>query len=299
MDTLDNLKALVAVVESGSFSEAARRAGLATSVVKKRIDQLEARVGVALLERSTRSMRLTDAGHAHLPRIRRAIEQVEEVLDGIGSKPAHLEGHLRVRVPTNLMAPYLANLFNAFQHCHPHLTLESVALDRPVNPIEEDFDVSIGMLPTAYHGVRDIGLCAVRRMVVAAPAYLAQRGHPRTPQDLVTHATLNYAATGALWNFEGPTGPMALQLEHRLTSNHGQHLLLAACSGMGITCLSSYVVLSDVRAGRLEVLLPDYPIPEFWIRMQIPEERLRLPRVQALTAFLQAQFAPAPPWAEH
>lgn len=298
MDTLDNLKALIAVVEGGSFSEAARRAGLATSVIKKRIDQLEARVGVPLLERSTRSMRLTDAGHIHLPRIRRAVEQVEEVLDGVGARCAPLEGHLRVRVPTNLMAPYLANMLNAFQHSHPDLTLEALALDRPVNPIEEDFDLSIGMLPTAYHGVRDIGLVAVRRMVVAAPDYLRRRGRPHTPQELVTHDTLNYAATGPLWNFEGPTGPMAVQLHHRLISNHGQHLLLAACGGNGVTCLSSYVVLPDIRAGRLEALLSDYPIPEFWIRMQIPEDRMRLPRVEALTAFLQAQFSPAPPWAE-
>jgi DNA-binding transcriptional LysR family regulator len=296
MDTLENLKALVAVVEGGSFSEAARRIGVATSVVKKRVDQLEAQVGTRLFNRSTRSMRLTDIGHTQLPRIRRAIEQVEDVLTSGRSKPAHLEGHLRVKVPTTLMALYLAEMFTTFQRRHRDVRLDVLVVDRPVNPIEEGFDLAIGMLPASFPGVHDEGLCAVRRLVVASPHYLRRRGRPLVPQDLSTHDTLNYAGTGAVWNFQGPVGPVSIELEHKLNSNYGQHLLVAAMNGNGIACLSSYVVLPGIQAGRLEQLLPEYPIPEFWIRMQIPQDRLAVARVQALALFLKGKFVPKPPW---
>lgn len=296
MDTLENMKALVAVAESGSFSEAARRTGVATSVVKKRVDQLEERVGVALFERSTRSMRLTDAGRLHLPRIRRAVEQVEDVLTGVGNRPTRLAGHMRIKVPTTLMALYLAEMLNTFQRKHRDIFLDVLVVDRLVNPAEEGFDLAIGMLPTTYFGVHDEALCAVQRLVVASPSYLKRRGRPGTPQALATHDTLNYEATGASWNFVGPAGAVAIRLEHKLNSNYGQHLLLAALAGNGIACLSSYVVLPHVQSGALEVLLPDYTIPEFHIRVQIPEDRLGLPRVQELLSFLKRQFVPRPPW---
>jgi len=296
MDTLQNMKAVVSVAEVGSFSEAARRAGVATSVVKKRVDQLEERVGVALFERSTRSMRLTDAGRLHLSRVRRAIEQVEDVLTSVGTRPTRLAGRIRIKVPTTLMALYLTDMLNAFQRRHREVFLDVLAVDRSVNPAEEGFDLAIGMLPATYFGVHEEALCAVQRMVVASPAYLRRRGRPATPQALAIHDTLNYEATGAAWNFLGPAGAVAIRLEHKLNSNYGQHLLQAALAGNGITCLSSYMVLPHIQAGTLEELMPDYAIPEFHIRMQIPEDRLGLPRVQALAGFLKRKFAPRPPW---
>lgn len=296
MDTLENMKTLVAVADSGSFSEAARRTGVATSVVKKRVDQLEMRVGVPLFERSTRSMRLTDAGQFHLPRIRRAVEQMEEVLANVGARPTRLAGHMRIKVPTTLMALYLTEMLNAFQRQHREIFLDVLVVDRPVNPAEEGFDLAIGMLPSTYFCVHDEALCAVQRMVVASPGYIKRRGRPATPKALASHDTLNYEGTGASWNFVGPAGTVAIRLDHKLNSNYGQHLLSAARAGNGIACLSSYVVLPHIESGALEALLPEYPIPEFHIRMQIPEDRLELPRVQALASYLKSRFVPRPPW---
>jgi DNA-binding transcriptional LysR family regulator len=143
------------------------------------------------------------------------------------------------------------------------------------------------MLPLTWPGVADFVLASMKRQVVAAPSYLARRGTPRVPADLAGHDILNYEGIGLTWTFEGPTGPLAVQVDPRLSTNHGHHLMNAARAGNGITLLSTYIVEPPVQRGELVVLLEDYPVPDLLIRMQIPEDRLELSHVQALSTFLQ------------
>ena len=294
MDIIDNLKTFLSVVDTGSFSGAARQMKVAVSVVKKRVDQLETQVGIRLFERSTRKMVLTDAGRRHLLKTRSAVGQVDQLLSQMASRQTQVEGYLRVKVPTTLLGAFLSESLNRFQTLHPGVRMEVLTLNRPVNPVQEGFDVSIGMLPLTWPGVADFVLVAMKRQVVAAPSYLARRGTPRVPADLAGHDILNYEGIGLTWTFEGPTGPLAVQVDPRLSSNHGHHLMNAAQAGNGITLLSTYIVEPPVQRGELVVLLEDYPVPDLWIRMQIPEDRLELNQVQALRAFLQANITIPP-----
>ncbi|WP_028229164.1 LysR family transcriptional regulator [Paraburkholderia ferrariae] len=296
MDALLCLRAFLLVAESGSFSEAARRASVATSVIKKRVDQLEDHTRLALFSRTTRSITLTDAGRRHWQAIQRAVREMEDVLEAVHKRPLRVHGHLKIKAPTTLTALYLGDMLNRFLELNPGITLELVVLDRPVNPAMEGFDVAIGLAPGSYSGVTEIGLCESRRLVVATPAYLESRGRPITPLDLHAHDLLNFEPSGRSWSFEGPAGPMLVDVEPRLTSNDGQQLLRAVMRGMGITRLSSYIVAEAIEGGLLQTVLDEYRIPNFWIRLLLPDSKTKLEPVQALVAFLKAEFSPHPPW---
>lgn len=296
MDTLVNLQTFLQVVRNGSFAETARRTGLAVSVVKKRVDQLEHRVGAALLERSTRRLALSELGARHLARLQQAAQEMDDALAGVGQTTARVEGHLRIKVPTTLNQFHLGAMLVAFQAEHPALSLEVIAIDRPVNARLEGFDLAVGVTPESHGGVLEFGLCAIQRRVVASPAYLQARGRPQHPRDLLRHDVLSFQPTGDTWTFQGPQGPIVLKLEPRLSSNDGQQLLRAAVAGHGVASLSTYLVQAELKARRLLPVLPRFAVPEFWIHLQVPEARAHLASVQALVQFLQRRFQPVPPW---
>lgn len=296
MDTLLNLKTFLQVARTGSFAETARRTGVAVSVVKKRVDQLEHHVGAALLERSTRRLVLSDLGTRHLSRLQQAAQELDNALAGVRQTKTHVEGHLRIKVPTTLNQFYLGDMLVAFQARHPRLSLEIMAIDRAVNARLEGFDMAVGVTPGSHGGVLEIGLCAIQRRLVAAPAYLRARGRPAEPRELLQHDVLSFQPTGENWSFQGPQGLIVLKLEPRLSSNDGQQLLRVALAGHGIASLSTYVVQAEIRARRLLPVLQGFPMPEFWIHLQVPEARAHLASVQALVGFLQERFQPVPPW---
>ena len=297
MDPLLSFKAFLRVAETGSFSEAARRIGVATSVIKKRVDQLEDSAKVLLIHRSTRKLTLTDAGRRQLETMQRAVNEMEEALASIQRRSTQVEGRLRVKAPSTFTSMYLGDMLNRFQQKHPGIALELMVMDRPVNPLLEGFDLAVGLSPGTYTGVTEFGLCELRRLVVASPAYLQRRGRPDSPRDLQSHDVLNFEPTGQSWSFLGPAGPIVVAIEPRLESNDGRHLLQAALLGNGIASLSSYVVMPSIESGLLEPLLQAFQIPDYWVRLQIPDARRRLLPVQALTTFLKNEFLPAPPWA--
>ena len=283
---MDNLKTFLVVVDTGSFSGAARHMKVAVSVVKKRVDQLEAQVGIRLFDRSTRRMDLTDAGRRHLLKTRTAVNQVDQLLAQMAMRQTRLEGFLRVKVPTTLLMAYLGDILNRFLALHPGISMEVLTINRPVNPVQEGFDVAIGMLPMTWPGVADFGLAAMKRQVVAAPSYLARRGTPKAPRDLAGHDILNYDVIGMDWSFEGPTGPVEVRVDPKLSTNNGHFLMNAARVGQGITLLSTYLIEPCIQKGELVPLLEEYSVPDLWIRMQIPEDRREFSHVQALSAFL-------------
>lgn len=133
-------------------------------------------------------------------------------------------------------------------------------------------------------------------MAVAAPSYLEQHGTPQHPTDLVRHRLLNFQPTGSSWVFNGPHGPITVDLAPHLSTNDGHALLRGAIAGNGITVLSSYMAGAALESGQLQRVLEDFPIPEFWVRALVPNARLHLGRVQALLSALQQAFTPEAGW---
>lgn len=297
MDTLANMRAFVAVAETGSFSEAARRAGLAPSVIAKRVDQLEWRIQAPLFTRSTRRLTLTDVGERYLATLRTLVRQVDDTLGGMAQASGALEGHIRIKVPTTLGQLYLNELLNRFLQQQPRVSLDIVLADRSVNPVEEGFDLAIGALPESYGQVQDQPLVPIRRRLCAAPAYLARRGAPLAPADLLEHDCLVLATTGTRWELQGSQGLVGVDVRAKLKSNDGLALRDAARGGLGIALLADYLVASDLREGSLLEVLPEMRLPDIWLKALVPANRIDLPRIRALLEWLGQELQRRPPWA--
>jgi len=297
MDAFQNLRAFLAVAETRSFTAAARQSGLATSVLTKRVDQLERAVKTRLFVRTTRTVTLTEAGRRWIERVRSLVADFDDTMRQVSDTEYDLEGPIRVKAPTTLTVLYLADILTRFQAQNPKLSMEIVLADRVVNPADEGFDVAIAAFEAAFNDVIDIPLCPLRPRLCASPDYVARRGAPAHPRDLIAHDTLNFAPTGPIWSFNGPQGPTTVEINPRVSANDGQVLLRAALAGNGIALLSEYLAAPRLATGELVSVLESYQPPERWVKMLIPEARMQVARVSALAQFLKEAFSPAPPWA--
>ena len=296
MDTVQNLRAFLAVTDTGSFSAAARRSGLATSVLTKRVDQLEHTIKTKLFLRTTRTVTLTEAGQRWIERVRSLVADIDDAMRLATAAEQELEGPVRVKAPTTLTALYIGGMLTRFQTLHPKVAIDLVLTDRVVNPLDERFDLAIAAFNATFSGVVDVPLCPLRRQLCATPEYLARRGKPQHPRDLLEHDTICFSPTGPIWSFSGPGGPSTIEVNPRISANDGQVLLSAAQAGNGIALLSEYLILQSLRSGELVTVLMDFSPPEIWVKMLIPEARRKITRVHALAEFLKGEFAPLPPW---
>lgn len=290
MDTIANLKAFLAVARTESFAAAARELGVAASVVTKRISQLEWRLKASLFERTTRHVSLTPAGQAYLPAVQRLVADAEDLFAQAAESRGELQGQMRIKAPTSVAVRLVGPILERFQQKYPLLNLEVMALDRPVNPAEEGFDLALTLLPDTYAGVIETPLCPMPRSVCVSPAYLARQGQPAHPRDLKRHAILNFLPTGDTWRFGSPAGEIRIKLQPRLNTNEAQLLLSAALAGNGIALLSAYLSRPAVEAGELVPVLQDYPLAALWLKALVPDNRAKVPRVQALLRHLVAEL---------
>jgi DNA-binding transcriptional LysR family regulator len=295
-DTLLNMKAFLATARGGSFSEAARQIGVATSVITKRVNQLEWALNAKLLVRTTRSVKLTEIGERYFTSIRDMVGEYDNMVAGIRRSPGELEGHVRVKAPVALSTMHLGKVFAAFQRDNPRITLDVVLNDRSVNPVEEGFDIVLGIVPASYDGVIEEPLHVYPRLLCASPAYIRKHGAPEHPRDLVNHHCLAFSHAGTTWTFQSSKGSIDVTVKPRFMSNDSSVLVAAACDGNGIMVASKLAALSAIRAGKLVPLLPDYPTTDLWLRALIPQSRIGLKRIQALMSAVREALLPVPPW---
>ena len=293
MDTLSNLKAFVAAAETGSFSAAARQAGLVPSVISKRIEQLEWRIRAPLFTRTTRKLTLTDVGERYLPVVRALVRQVDDALAGMARASGELEGHIRIKIPTTLGVLNLSRLLNQFLVEQPMISMDIVLADRSVNPLEEGFDLAIGARPESYGQVQDHPLCPISRRLCAAPAYLQRRGAPQAPAELMDHDCLVFATSGTRWEFQGPQGLVGVDVRPKLKSNDGSALCQATLDGLGVSVLADYLVAPALARGELVELMPDHHLPDLWLKALVPANRIELPRIRSLLHWLTLQLQSA------
>lgn len=298
-DTLLNMKAFLATVETGTFSAAARKTRLSPSVVLKRVNELEAELHSPLFRRTTRRVVLSDVGQLYLPRIRQLVKEYEDLRAGTFRSPGALEGRLRLKAQSVPTLAYLGKLLTEFQSDNPRLELEVVLTEWPGNPIEEGFDIAIGLDVASYEGVAEVRLQPYPRVICAAPAYTERRGIPRDPRDLADHDCLAFSPAGMTWSFNTPKGPLSIELRPPFATNNPQLLYSAACDGNGITQLSMLIAEPGLRSGALITLLEDFPLVDRWMKVMVPENRLHLARVKALLKLIVARCSTKPEALSH
>jgi DNA-binding transcriptional LysR family regulator len=263
MDRLDELAVLLAVLETGSLAAAGRHLRRSPPAVTRTIAMLEQRVGARLLERTTRRLTPTEAGLALAARAQSMLDLYAEAMEVPAQ--AALRGTLRITAPVVFGRRHVTPCLVAFQGAHPDIRVELELADRNLDLVEDGLDVAIriGALPDSGLIARRVG--AVRRVLVASPAYLGANGMPLAPADLDGHATIVAFSRGGLleWRFQDAGRERVVRLTPRLLVNDIEAMLLAARAGHGVARALSYQVVEELAAGSLVRLLADFePAPE-------------------------------------
>lgn len=260
MDRFHLLNVFVAVAEAESFAGAARRLRLSPPAVTRAVVALEERLGVRLLTRTTRVVRVTEAGARYLEDARRIIMELDEADAAAAGANATPRGHLVVTAPVLFGKLYVMPVVTEYQSAFEQSTVSALFVDRLVNLAEEGIDVGIriGELPDS--SLRAIRVGRVRRVVVGAPAYLQEHGVPETPQALATHRLV--VSSGLFptndWIFESARGKQTVRVHPRIIANTNDAPLEAAKAGYGLTRLLSYQVAPQLFSGELRAVLTDY-----------------------------------------
>lgn len=297
----DNFAAIpvfVAVVECESFSAAARRLGITKSAVSKRIAQLENSLGVQLLQRTTRSLSLTEAGEQYFGYARNACAVAREGEDAVTRLQGQPQGCLRISVPMVFGRLHVAPLIPRFLAACPDVEITMMMDDQVVDLVDGGFDLAIriGQLADSSLIARRIAPC--HSLLCAAPAYLACYGTPTDLEQLSRHNCLfySYFRGGSEWQFEGPTGRVRFQPRGNYQVNNSEALREALLAGMGICQMPTFIVGDDIAQGRLIELMPAYRLPEHAIYAVYPQRKYLPAKVSAFVDFLLAQLGGDQPY---
>lgn len=290
MDTFLAIKAFLETVDAGSFSNAARRLGLAPSVVMKRVNHLEHMSRKQLLHRTTREVRLTEAGKRELAALRRIGGDVDQVLANLRRPDEGMVGRLRVGAPPALTSLVFGALISRFAREHPRIAIEITLIDHPISPIDHALDVVIGAFSNTFANVRDIPLFPLRRVICGSPEYLARMGTPREPRHLFSHKLLALAPAGGQWEFTSVDGPVRIEVLSDFVSNDSQVLAAAAVESIGLAMLPSYVAQPAIRRGELVEVLAAFPVAEVWFKAFLGLQSEKEPAIHALLAWITKEL---------
>jgi DNA-binding transcriptional LysR family regulator len=265
MDRLDAMSVLLAVVDEGSLSAAARKLRAPLATVSRKVSELEAHLRTRLLVRSSRRVSLTEAGRSYVEASRRILEQVSEAERTAAGEYAAPKGELTVTAPVVFGRLHVLPVVVDFLKAYPEIDLRLMLADRVVNLVDDHIDlaVRIGELPDS--GLHASRLGAIRRVTCASPAYLADRGRPQRPEDLEAHDCITFEGLSAVraYRFRTAKGEVSVPIHARLTVNTAEAAIDAAIAGLGLTRVLSYQIVAAERAGLIEVVLREYE-PEPW-----------------------------------
>lgn len=293
MDHLASIRTFLRVADVESFSEAARQLSLPKSLVTKRINALEQALGVPLLVRTTRRVRLTEPGGLYRQRVAGLVEELDALEASLSEGALQLRGLLRISCPTAFGILELRPALAEFLARHPDLTAELILNDQPVNPAEEGYDVVITDTAAISGQFEEQPLFRFDLACCASPGYLAKRGEPMAPSDLREHDVIHYLyhESGHELRFARGEERFRVLVHPRLASNSGAVMRDAALAGEGIAVLPHFLVARELREGRLVEVLPDYRLPQPRMKAVMPRKRETVPKTRQFVEFLRERMA--------
>jgi len=291
MNPYEDMRIFAQVLEAGSFTAAADRLGMSKQSVSRRLMQLEERLGVRLLNRSTRRLDATPLGQHYYQSALRLLGEVQQVEHDISGQAQALRGTLRLSAPLSFAMSHLGCLLTEFLQLHPQVDGEVDLSDRAVDLIGEGYDLAlrIGALEDSSLIARRIA--SVERVYCASPAYLQARGVPLTPEDLAGHDCLPYGHSRQVqWQFRQGGKAQAIQVTGRMRANNGELLRDAAIAGMGVTYLPTFIVGLALADGRLVNVLEEWTPPALQLSAVYPQHRQVARPVQGFVSFLRERL---------
>lgn len=295
MDRFLEMQTFNAVVDAGSFVKAADALAMSKAAVSRYVVDMESRLGVRLLHRTTRRLSLTDEGQIFYVRSKELLAELAEAEDEITSRRDAASGVLRINAPFTFGVLHLAPLWGAFRAQHPKVQLDVTLADRLVDLVEEGYDVAIRIASLENSTLVSKRLATTRMVLCASPQYLKLHGTPEHPSELAHHAVISYSywSTKDEWHFQGPLGPVSVKTKPCIHTNNGDTCRTAALASQGIILQPSFLVGDDLASGALRELMPEFRSLELGIYAVYPTRKHVSPKVRALIDFLTNHFSQA------
>ena len=291
MDRYQAMATLVRVVETGSFSAAARQLNVGQPAVSKTIAQLENRLQVSLLIRSTHGLMPTEAGQRFYERAKAAIQEADEAELAARGAGAGLSGCLRVSAATTFARLHVVPLLPRFLEQHPELEIDVILDDRVIDLVAEGVDVSLrmGALPDSTAVARK--LATGGRSVLATPAYLARAGEPQSPADLAGHEAVIYSQLPNVWSFMRDGGAASVAVHGRVRVSAAEGLRAAVLADMGLTIASDWMFSPELASGAIRCVLDGWTLPSLDLWAVFPAGRMASAKARAFASFVEATMA--------
>jgi DNA-binding transcriptional LysR family regulator len=293
---LNDVLIFVRVVQAGGFSKAARLLGMPVSTVSRRVAELEEKLGVSLLVRTTRSLRVTEAGSAYLAHgraIAAELEQAESLATSLQSIP---QGVLRITAPVDFGNQFLGEILRDFLKTHPRVEADVALTERVVDLIGEGFDLAIRVGELEDSSLLSRRLGSLGLQLVASPAFLTERGSPRGCADLARFSCIRFTGDEEpdVWRLSGPNGEHAVRVRGRVSANNMALIRELALAGEGIALMPHFFCADDLRAGKLRVVLKDWVNAPGPVHVVYPRHRFVLPKVRSFVEHLARKCAGVP-----
>jgi len=299
MDRFEDLRALVAVVEAGSFTAAADRLDVAKSAISRRVTGLEERLGVQLMHRSTRKLSLTESGRGFYEHSARILADLEEAESAVAQEHGELRGTLRIALPLSFGTRHMCGPVAEFSRRHPRVKFDLNLNDRRIDLVEEGIDLALRIGKLADSSLIARRLFEARTVVCGSQRYFDEHGTPKTPDDLRGHRCLVYGnlADPGKWVCHDKDGKRhEVELDVTLTATSGDYLCAAAAEGLGIVLQPTFIAGDSIRRGELVSILSDYQWPVTPAYAIYPPTRHLSYRVREFIDFLAERFAGTPYW---
>jgi len=298
MGQMEDMETFVRIVEAGSISRAAAQLGVVKSAVSRRLNDLEARLGVQLLARTTRTSSLTHAGQQYFSRAQNVLIEMAEINAEAAQTSTTLTGTIKLSAPLSFGLSHLSSVISDFAKSHPGLTIQMDFNDRQVDLVDEGYDLAVRIADLKNSTLKARKLIDIPVILCASPDYVRAHGAPHTPVDLKQHQILHYTNSGPdSWEFNTPNGGnTTLTLRAKMRSNNGDFLCQAAVDGHGIILAPSFISWEALCQKKLVPLMPDYQPPPITAFAVYPDTRHLPARIRLLIDTIVDHLKAQPQW---
>ncbi|MDG6778518.1 LysR family transcriptional regulator [Thiomicrorhabdus sp. zzn3] len=299
MGRLEEIQIFIRIVEAGGIGRAAEQMSLAKSAVSRRLSDLEERLACKLIQRTTRSLSLTDAGRIYYEQALKLVEQYEAMNQAILQGEQALSGSLRIAVPLSFGLSHLTPVLDEFAKRHPQLKLNVDFSDRQVDLVEEGFDLAFRIGDLKESAIQARRIVPIRFVLCASPEYLAEYGEPHDHETLRSHKILRYTASNGVLPLVDPQGNAhQVHFDSQIQANNGDFLKRMAMAGHGIVFSPTFIAWEAIKNGELVPVLSDYTLPEMNAYAVYPQNRFLAPKARAFIDFLVERFGNRAYWDE-
>ena len=292
MDKYLEMRTFVAVVDAGSFVGASDAMNMSKPAVSRYVNDLELRLNVRLLQRTTRKLSLTEEGEVFYHRCQDLLAGIDAAEAEISSRSSEASGVIKINAPMSFGIKHLAPLWGEFQAAHPKVRLDITLGDRQVDLVEEGYDMAIRIARLPSSSLISRKLTSTRALLCASPEYLRKAGTPIHPSELANHRLISYSlgAENDEWGFDGPDGRVSVKATPLIRANNGDTCRIAALNHQGLALQPNFLIAEDIRSGALVEVMPEYCSIDFSIYVIYPSRKHLSPKVRVMVDFLIAAF---------